>query len=284
MLGWQSRNERLYLRKEDCGRGIKLLKDIYKEMRLKVACYMVCSENKWISTKWRRDNTKEENSIVEEAIKTINDVGVEIQFEEGNIWMDGEQIDKGWKPARKRLKKKLKKGVRNQRVEEYVTKEQQSILYRGQEQEYHLWLSENLNPGKMAIIMTMLEQMVETRSWKEARGLTDDGSCRICTQHSETVEHLVVGCTKLANSEHLTRHNQALMILAVAWAKQQELVSQEAIWYKQRWYRGTVPENDKAKLVWDFEFHLQKNTTARRPDLILELKTFKTNINFGLFF
>ena len=173
------------------------------------------------------------------------------------------------------MKKKLKKGVKNQRVEEYVTKEQQSILYRGQEQEYHVWLSENLNPGKIAAVMTMLEQMVETRSWKEARGLTDDGSCRICTQHSETVEHLVVGCTKLANSEHLTRHNQALMILAVAWAKQQELVGQEVIWYEQRWNRGRVLEDGKVKLVWDFEFHLRKTTTARRPDLILELKTDK---------
>ena len=90
--------------------------------------------------------------------------------------------------------------------------------------------------------MTMLEQMVETRSLKEARGLTDDGSCRIWTQHSETVEHLVAGCTKLANSEYLTRHNRALMILAVAGVKQQEL--------------GTVLENDKVELVWNFAFQL----------------------------
>ena len=55
--------------------------------------------------------------------------------------------------------------------------------------------------------MTMLEQIVETRLWEEARGLTDDGSCKIYTQHSETVEHLVAECTKLANSEYLTRHN-----------------------------------------------------------------------------
>ena len=123
--------------------------------------------------------------------------------------------------------------------------------------------------------MTMLEQMVETRLWKEARELTDDGSCRICTQHSETVKHLVAGCTKLANSEYLTRHNQALMILAVAWAKQQELVGQEAIWYEQRWDRGTVLENDKAILVRNFKFHLRKTTTARRPNLILELKIIK---------
>ena len=89
------------------------------------------------------------------------------------------------------------------------------------------------------------------------------------------VEHLVAGCTKLAKSEYLTRHNRALMFLAVVWAKQQELVVQEAIWYKQRWDRGTVLDNDKAKLVWDFELQLRKTTTERRPDLILELKTDK---------
>ena len=33
--------------------------------------------------------------------------------------------------------------------------------------------------------------MVGARSRKQARGLTDDGSCKICTQNSETIEHLV---------------------------------------------------------------------------------------------
>ena len=109
-------------------------------------------------------------------------------------------------------------------------KEQQSKLYREQEQECHVWLSQNRNSGKTAAIMTMLEQMVETRSEKEARGLIDDGRYRIiCNQYSETVEHLVAGCNKLANSKYLTRHNRALMILAVAWAKQQKLMDQEAI-------------------------------------------------------
>ena len=275
MLGKQSSDKRLYLRREDGGRGIKSLKDIYKETRLTVAYYMACSENKWINVAWKRENTKEENSIVEEAMKTTEDVGEEIQFEESNIWIDGELIDGGRKPPWKRLKEKLKKGVKNQRVEEYGTKEQESKLYRGQEQECHVWLSQNLNPGKTAAIMTMLKQMGETRSWKEVTGLIDDGNCRICIQHSETVEYLVAGCTKLSKSEYLTRHNRALMILAVAWAKQQELMGLEAIWYKQRWDRGTVLENDKAKLVWDFEFHLRKTTTARRPDLILELKADK---------
>ena len=100
----------------------------------------------------------------------------------------------------------------------------------------------------------------------------EDGRCRVCFQHSETVELLVAGCQKLANSEYLSRHNRALMILAVAWAKEHGLVGQDVVWYEQRWDRGTAFENERAKLVWDFEFHLRKTTTSRRPDLILETK------------
>ena len=86
---------------------------------------------------------------------------------------------------------------------------------------------------------------------------------------------MVAGCTKLAKSEYLTTQNQGLMGLELAWEKQQELVGQEATWYEQRYGRGIVLENNKVKLVWDFEFHLQKITTTKKTDLILELKIDK---------
>ena len=65
------------------------------------------------------------------------------------------------------------------------------------------------------------------------------------------------------------------MILAVAWVKEHGLINQDVVWYEQRWDRGTVFENERAKLAWDFEFHLCKTTTSRRPDLILEMKEDK---------
>ena len=34
--------------------------------------------------------------------------------------------------------------------------------------------------------------------------------------------------------------------------------------------RASVLENSFAKLVWDFEFNLQKTATSRRPDLVME--------------
>ena len=160
-------------------------------------------------------------------------------------------------------------------METYKQKELQSDLYRRQEQECHLWLKQRLTPRKTASIMTVIEQTVETRGWKVARGLIEDGRCRVCLEFSETVEHLVAGCKTIANSEYLSRHNRALMVMAIAWAKEYGLVGKETKWYKENWARGQVLENSNAKLVWDFEFNLRKTTTSRRPDLVLENKEKK---------
>ena len=118
----------------------------------------------------------------------------------------------------------------------------------------------------------MLEQMVEMRSWKVAQGLIENGKCQVCHGEDETVEHLAAECTVLSNSEYLTRKNRVLMILGVTWGKEHRLIGADTVWYKKRWEQGIVLENDKAKLVWDFQFNLWKTETTRRPDLILETK------------
>ena len=110
---------------------------------------------------------------------------------------------------------------------------------------------------------------------KVTRGLIKDGKCRLCREQKEMVEHLLAGRKKIANSEYLTRHNRALMVMAVAWVKEYHLVKKEVKWYNERWTRGHVLENARAKLLWDFECKLRKMTAARRPDLILEDKEKK---------
>ena len=151
----------------------------------------------------------------------------------------------------------------------------QSAIYKKQNRQCNLWLEQSLTPAKTASIMSMLEQMVETRSWKVTRGLIEDCKCRPCREQNETVEHLLAGCKKIADSEYLTRHNRALMVMAVAWAKEYHLVKKEVKCYQERWSRGHGLENARAKLLWDFEFNLRKTTAARRPDLILEDKEKK---------
>ena len=120
ILGKQGSDERLYLQREDGGRGIKSMRVVYQETTLRVTCHMACSTNDWIKAAWR----KEGNSIVTEAIKTMADVGVRIQFEEGNVLVEGEIIERGWKPTWERLKNKLKRGVKAIRIESYEAKKQ----------------------------------------------------------------------------------------------------------------------------------------------------------------
>ena len=75
MLGRQSSDERLCMKRSAGGRGLKSLRAVYEETRLRVACYMVMSENIWIKAAWRRETMKESNSIKDEAIGAMKAVG-----------------------------------------------------------------------------------------------------------------------------------------------------------------------------------------------------------------
>ena len=69
--------------------------------------------------------------------------------------------------------------------------------------------------------------------------------------------HLLSGCEKLAENEYLKRHN-ALMVFAKEWAKISKLLDKNVKWYEHSWEKGKVLENEKAKLLWDFEFRTRK--------------------------
>ena len=82
MLGRQASDERLYLKRERGGRGLKSMRDAYRETRLRVAFTMAKSTNRWIRATWRREKNKEENAIVFESMSTMEEVGVRICFED----------------------------------------------------------------------------------------------------------------------------------------------------------------------------------------------------------
>ena len=59
LLGKQESNEQLYLKRKKGGRGLKSLRDTYKEARMCVTCYMAKLTNRWIEAAWRRETIKE---------------------------------------------------------------------------------------------------------------------------------------------------------------------------------------------------------------------------------
>ena len=95
----------------------------------------------------------------------------------------------------------------------------------------------------------MIEQIAETREWEEVRGLTENSRCRFCKKQRETVKHPFAEYKMLASSEFLARHNRGLMVMAVTWAKEQNLLDQNVKWCQKNWKRGHVLLKFKAKIV-----------------------------------
>ena len=124
ILGKPASNERLYLKRGDGRCGIKSMKDVYEEIRLRVACYMAFSKNKWIKAPWMREIQKEENVIISEAMKIMEEIGIAIQFQDGCTLIEDEIAEGDWKVAGKGLKDILIKGIRDKRINQYAEKEQ----------------------------------------------------------------------------------------------------------------------------------------------------------------
>ena len=56
--GKQSSDERLYLKRNEGGRGLKSFKEVYDETKTRVACYMAAATNEWIRVAWRNESQK----------------------------------------------------------------------------------------------------------------------------------------------------------------------------------------------------------------------------------
>ena len=175
-MGRQSNDERFYLKKDVGGRGLKSLRDVFVETRLRVAWYMVKSSNKWIKEAWKRELLKETNSIKDEAITSMYAVRTVLYFEEDYILLDEERIEKDWRATKARLKN----SVEQKRREQYLDKEMQREIFQKQNESCNLWLRQNLTPRKTTSVMIMLEQMAETKAWKASRGLVKCSKCRLC--------------------------------------------------------------------------------------------------------
>ena len=109
MLGRQASEETFYLKREEGGRGLKSVRNVYKKIRLRVACYMSKSTSQWIKAAWGREQLKEENAIIAECLTIMEEAGVRIRFEGGNIRLDDDLVEAEWKPTWKKVKSTLKR-------------------------------------------------------------------------------------------------------------------------------------------------------------------------------
>ena len=70
MHGRQASDERLYLKVEDGGNGLKSMKDVLKDTKVTVACYMAYQNSPWIKAAWESEAAKDGKSVC----RDVNDI------------------------------------------------------------------------------------------------------------------------------------------------------------------------------------------------------------------
>ena len=97
--------------------------------------------------------------------------------------------------------------------------------------------------------------------------------CRVCRKVDESIDHIVSGCSKLAQNVHKRRHDN--LGKKVHWKHAMECNFEAG--YK--WYElepESVLENEYFKILWDFSIQTDHVIEARRSDLVVVGKKDKS--------
>ena len=72
------------------------------------------------------------------------------------------------------------------------------------------WLSSNLKGETEGLLVAAQDQVLNARNYQKVIcGQKLKRKCRMCSQHEETVDHIVSGCEVLAKTEYISRQNKA---------------------------------------------------------------------------
>ena len=136
----------------------------------------------------------------------------------------------------------------------------------------HQWLrSLGLKAETEGFILAAQDQSLYMRNYQTnilRNGAS--GKCRFCDNYTETVDHLVSGCSVLVPNEYKNRHDRVGQYLHWKICESYKIETFEH-WYEHK--PQPVVEGDSVTLLWDFPIRTDRTIQANRPDIIV--KDFK---------
>ena len=116
--------------------------------------------------------------------------------------------------------------------------------------------------------MAAQDQSLRTRNY-EANIIKNgtNPNCRICDKSTETIDHIVAGCSVLAPTEYTHRHDRVGQYLH--WKICQHYGAPHAkTWYEHK--PQPVVETKNATILWDFSINTDRTIKANRPDIVVK--------------
>ena len=263
--------DRLYLPRDQGGRGLTQLEMTYKTTTIGLYHYLNTSKDMLMALVLKHEKNKKLYSVHKEAHKFERQLEVpEIQQHENSATEHAKKVKKLAKQKALQLIKdsweikpmhgQYPKGMNKPDIDAEKT---------------HRWLkSSSLKSETEGLIIAAQDQSLATRSYHHRIiGDNTNPECRMCLEFEETVDHIISGCPTLARNEYIQRHNKAAAY--IHW----NICQHFQIPTTTKWYEHapeTVIENEDVSILWDMPVHTDKEIKANRPDIIVKNKKEKT--------
>ena len=121
------------------------------------------------------------------------------------------------------------------------------------------------------MIFAAQEQALRT-NWirKNIDGQEVSEKCRMCGDKYESIIRLIAECEKLVQKDYKRRHDIIARIVHLELCQKFGLVSQVK-WYNHK--PASVVENDRVKILWDFNIQTDYVIQHRKPSIVVLYKT-----------
>ena len=264
----QSDITRLYLPRKDGGRGLLNISDQYQNTIINFSSYLLNTEEPLLTltSNWQLSNG--EKSLHRKASRYCRQLGLEI-----------ETI--ATKPKSQRKNEIKTTRVRQQ--QQMLTNKQLHGQFMHQLNEPHVdkeasikWMkSSTLKRATESTICAIQEQAITTRYiQRNVFHQQVDDTCRVCRSEKETIHHVVSGCSTLAPTKYLQRHDNVCKYIHSLLLNEYRFIDRKVLWYQHQ--PKTVEENQHAKILWNFSVQTDHTINHNKPDIIVVDKATNT--------
>jgi len=173
----------------------------------------------------------------------------------------------------------LKKSKKEKRLQDWEEKALHGQYLRQtkevRSEQSWVWLQKgDLKRETESLIVAAQNQSIRTNLIKAKIDKSQgDSLCRLCKKANESIDHVVSGCSKLAQKEYKRRHDNLGKIVHWKLARKCNFETGDK-WYEHE--PESVLENEDYKILWDFSIQTDHVIEARRPDLVVVDKKKRT--------
>ena len=149
---------------------------------------------------------------------------------------------------------------------EIVDRETRKMLQ--QHHSMHIQSYVTLKRATESMICAVQEQAITTRHiQRRIYQTTTNDQCRLCRRATETIYHVISGCTVMAPTKYLQRHDNVCKYVHDQLFLEYGFKESATAWYQHQ--PRAVEENENVKILWNFSVQTDHTIQHNKPDIVV---------------